>query len=499
MSGEKLFSIIGLVDDGLIEEAEDGRPARKKMKKIRMKWAAAACVVIVIGSGIWYIGRHGILPPSSGSGGSGHAEGSSFMHYAGPILPLNAAGNTDGITASRSIDFDFAASVTGQNNLLITDTYTLTNNTAADKTIDTFYPFISSITESARFTPKLAADGKVLKTELLIGDYSGGFTGVYGAGGPGNSTYNLAHINSWEGYKVLLENGKYFETARGEKTSSDQKVTVYTFHDVAYPEGYDAATLAIEFDLPQGSSVITYGINGASFGEGNHRIYDYFVRHSSGQRIIFLGEPPAKYKVQGYENGACEKKVDGIKASVKKEEMLLSEVIHDCMADHMEKYITSDGISPLVTEEHLFRAVVSMFEYTSLGNEPKDRYDWIRLDDLIGESCVMDRIMYLKAQVTIPAGQSIEFESKFEKGASYDFAGAGSKENQGVKGYDIMTKLGSNLKFSGQRAGINLPQTYEIVRQNFGFDPSNGVTEVSLDMAQERYYLEIKAKSAAAR
>ena len=34
----------------------------------------------------------------------------------------------------------------------------------------------------------------------------------------------------------------------------------------------------------------------------------------------------------------------------------------------------------------------------------------------------------------------------------------------------------------------------EIVRQNFGFDLEKGVTEVTLDLETEHYYLEIQAK-----
>jgi hypothetical protein len=48
------------------------------------------------------------------------------------------------------------------------------------------------------------------------------------------------------------------------------------------------------------------------------------------------------------------------------------------------------------------------------------------------------------------------------------------------------------LRFTGQKASISLPQNFEIIRQNFGFEIARGRTEVNLDMAQEHYYLEIK-------
>jgi hypothetical protein len=452
--------------------------------------------VLVIGGGIWYLAGSSLR---AGGGGSGHPEGSDFAHYAGPVMPLNVSGDTEGIAANRSIHFDFAADKTGQNNLQVTDRYNLINNSSMGKTIQIFYPFISSMMDSGKLAPAMTVNGNNLGTKLLMGDYTGGFTGA--SGGSDDTTFNLAHIKSWQGYKSLLEDGRYLERAQEEKNLTDQSVTVYTFDNVKYPKEYEAATLAIDFDLPEGSKVITYGMNGASFENGSsHHRYSYFIQNNTGQKIIILGKPPVKYTVQGYENGACEKKADSITAEVKTETMMLSEVIKKCMEQYnMAQYGAEGNISSLVTKELAYGAVVSMLQYTALGSSPKDRYDWMRLDDLIGESYTMERVMYLTAQVTIPAGQSIELQSRFIKGASYDFACAGPKENKGVTGYDMMTKLGSSLKFTEQKASISLPQNYEIIRQNFGFDAAKGITEVGLDLAQERYYMEIKENAAAGR
>lgn len=489
-----MFEILGLLDDDLISEAEDDRPTHKYDSRAWKKWAAiAACAVLVMASGIWYLISRNILTPGAGSGGSSHGDSSTFMHYAGPIMPLNVIGNTDGITTVRETYFDFSAYETEQKDLWVTDNYILTNNTAENKTLKISYPFISSIINSKKFIPTLKINGNKLQTDLLIGDYTGRFTGVREKDG---TTLNLDYIDSWEGYKALLESGEYFEMAQSKKTLADQKVIVYTFHDVTYPKEYDAATLTLEFDLPDGSRVITNGMNGADYSLNSahhrHHRYSYSVSDNEGQRVVILGDLPTKYTVAGYENGACKRKIKEITGTVKTETMLLSEVIRECMVEHMTKYGNPDAISPLVTEQHLYRAVISMLQYTALGNEPKDRYDWMRLDDLIGESYSMERVMYLTAEVTIPAGESIKLNSRFIKDASYDFACAKMKENKGVHGYDMMTRLGSSLKFIEQKASINLPQTYKIIRQNFGFDIEKGITSVSLDMKQERYYLEIK-------
>ena len=44
----------------------------------------------------------------------------------------------------------------------------------------------------------------------------------------------------------------------------------------------------------------------------------------------------------------------------------------------------------------------------------------------------------------------------------------------------------------GTCAALVNTDTIEIVRQNLGFDLENGVTQVSLDLAEPHYYLEIR-------
>ena len=57
------------------------------------------------------------------------------------------------------------------------------------------------------------------------------------------------------------------------------------------------------------------------------------------------------------------------------------------------------------------------------------------------------------------------------------------------------TELGSSLSFTRQQAAIENFGGIEIVRQNFGFDIENGVTQVELDMKEPHYYLEVRNDS----
>lgn len=495
MKEERLFYIIGLLEEELIDEAEDQKPLLKSVHGFSKRFlAAAACLIFLLG-GAWYftsqIGRFGGNSGDGNGGGSGHPEGSTFMHYTGPVMPLHVAGDTRELSAERTLYYDFTENIARF--ARIQDRYSITNASSEDKTVTVLYPFVSSLSDSFNDTPVITVDEKSLETELLLGNYSGGFTGVDGAYGEDNTSYNLMNIKSWEGYKALLEDGEYLRSAQIEPVLKDQEVTVYTFWDTSYPAEYDAAALAIAFTLPAESRVITYNMNGMSYDDTTNAYqFGYFLSRNSGQRVIILGEAPAEFTLKGYKNLSYEKEVKEITGTVRTENKLLSEVIAECL-DESSRYLENNWeMSSLITRQLQYRAVISMFQYTQLGDSPKDRYQWMTLDDLISEAHTMQRIMYQKGEITIPAGGTIELNSSFGKGASYDFYSAGASGNQGVVGYDMVTKLGSDLNITDQYAGIRLPANVQIIRQNFGFDPENGVTTVELDREQEHYYLELK-------
>jgi hypothetical protein len=60
----------------------------------------------------------------------------------------------------------------------------------------------------------------------------------------------------------------------------------------------------------------------------------------------------------------------------------------------------------------------------------------------------------------------------------------------------MVTSLGSALHFTGQSASLSGAEYIEIIRQNFGFDPENGIDHVDLDLNEPRYYIEVQKKDA---
>ena len=109
----------------------------------------------------------------------------------------------------------------------------------------------------------------------------------------------------------------------------------------------------------------------------------------------------------------------------------------------------------------------NLLTYGILSDYPAERYHTGRLDDL--DFAYMDRVFYLEAQVTIPAGESVILTVEMTKEGSYDFYCAHTK-NRGVYGYDMVTKLGSNLSCRSQAAVLEDRGQIEIIWQNFGFE-----------------------------
>lgn len=147
----------------------------------------------------------------------------------------------------------------------------------------------------------------------------------------------------------------------------------------------------------------------------------------------------------------------------------------------------------LAVSQEMFLGAVSEFinQYGLLSESVRDRYQYGVVEDVISETNTLQRVFYLEFQITVPAGGSVSITVGLHKKPSYDFACFGS-DNKGIQGYDMVTHLGSNLLFDKLRAELTSTEHVEIVRQNYGFDLSQGVTKVELNPAFEHYYLEIR-------
>ena len=518
MKAERLFRVLELVDEDLIEEAASPT-ARQRNFPLRKALAAAACLALVccvswLALGRLSMGSSSFPGETSGSGIAADSEpssekGTTFMSYAGPVFPMTLAEEAEGLTAERKTTWDFAPGTYQDGSIHqwgaeVTDGYTLVNAAGADWTATALYPFTGSFTELASQQPTVTVNGEETEAALFAGAYAGGFRG---AGVDDGSTWNLQSPDSWTDYKALLEDGSYLNEALGEAPVLDIPVTVYEFTDFTAPASYDAATQAIEFTIDQEkTTVFTYGFNGASWDEETGwRQYSYFVpngvrRDKDPKLLVVLGDDIKDYVLDGYENGGCEKEIDGVSCTVTRRETTLDEVLDVLCRNYLETY--ADWQYGMDTDEMtavpfaLFRRAVGelMVQYGPLAEgSTADRYASGRLDDIISEAMSQQRVLYLAVPVTVPANGHIDITFTLWKEPSFDFGCSGS-ENVGLQGYDLVTQLGSNLTFSEQRAALVNTDSIQIERQNFGFDLEQGVTEVTLNPEMAHYYLEIRPK-----
>jgi hypothetical protein len=507
---KKLFNAITEIRDDLIEQAQDAELKSARPKR-RIWGAIAACAILVMGLGgimLWqsvfpFLDKAG-SDGNTGSSGSGHTEGSrTFMSYAGPVFPLTLAEAGSEITASRHIAYDF--SLAGEDSLhvwgaQVQDSYVLSNRSEQERTVSILYPFAGSFSEMKKQQPTIKVDDVAVRPTLYPGSYSGGFTGVYGTDDPDGSL-NLRQLDSWEGYKVLLEDGSYQRNAFSPYPELNQTVTVYEFSDYQAPlEEYRAATQAISFTIdPAKTTILQYGFEGGEIGDDGFRRYSYFVpdgvsMRSENHMLIVLGDDIGDYDLQGYKNGAVERgnELEGVSATITRYETVLSDVVDRLIDEYFSQY--GEGGMPAGVSKEMYLGSLAEFLYQHgvLSNNIADRYEYGALMDVISEVNVLGRVFYLEFPVTIPAGGHVDVTADLHKTPSFDFFCSGS-ENVGLQGYEMVTRLGSNLHFEALTAEVTNTQHIEIVRQNFGFDLLNGVRKVSLDPAIEHYYLDIRA------
>lgn len=533
---ERLFAAIGGVDDRAVDEAAQAMEKKRPFRWQRLT-ALAAALLLVAGAGFLLLPRGG-----GGAGGAG-SSGSTFMSYAGPVMPLALREENGSITARREITLDFApwipvwisneeeAAGRGDltpearqevladynqwypeggryeysNDILVTDAYTLTNASSRDQTVSVLYPFAASAQELDVLRPTLSLEGRELDTVLHPGGYSGGFNGAWGSRREGLPEENLAQAENWEAYRAVLSDGSYREAALADFPElSGIPVVVYRFTDpwVSDPDPETDRlnyTIRASFLLEQGkSSVLTTGFHGGTWDVESGAMTQSFTipredwPQREGYRLVVLGEDVRELTVQAYNTGGPEggNVVTNAGVTVERYESDLETVLGEMAWEYLRARDWPEELYGLYFG--LMKDELAAY-YQILSDDPAQRY----ADSMISEGDLdfasVDRVFYLEAEVTIPAGGSVVLTAEMAKGASFDFHCANTA-NRDVYGYDLVTRLGSNLTLTGQTACLEDRGQIEIIRENFGFDLKNGVNAVTLDSVQEHYYLEVRRK-----
>lgn len=523
---QKIYNGITGINEDIIEDAQCFQP--KKKVRSWVKWStAAACLCLVVWgvygvSRLGLIGRMGIAPGST-SGENRGGEGSTYMSYAGPVFPMSALNAGDTLMAERNVNYDFSPyetftksyeangetrsyeSYTSQS--IVTDSYVLTNSGKEEQIVTLVYPFAASLSDDLEVLPTITVDGETVQAALHIGPYSGAYEGAFDSSSDFSAdmseTLNLAELNSWEKYKALL--GTDYQTRAFDALPMlTQPAVVYEISDMYGERSKEAAapTLNMEFAIDYDkTAILTFGFNGFT----NDRTTGYCARdlfispkgsidYGESAYLIVLGDDIGEYTLGAYVNGACEKKMENAGGTVTRYETTLGEIIAIAAKQYLSHYqsVNSgesvDILSTIPEDTFVGLAAELLCDCGMLSKAPVMRYDTGMLEEVFQDSLYMGRVMYLTFTVTLPADGSVEAVSQMAKEASMDFRGA----SKGRNGYDMVTRLGSSLTFTGQTASVSNTENIEILRHNFGFDLENEITKVELDLAQEHYYLEVR-------
>lgn len=538
---ERLFEAMSHISDEVVTEAEPGRFTVKKRRRWG-RWAAlAACLVLAVG-----VAR--VLPFLGGAGGSAGGAGagtdgsSVFMSYAGPVFPLDVLEGGESLTARRHITLDFApwvpvwvsneqqldeAAAEGATSaeltdyaatladrypeggyyargdrLQVTDAYTLSNTADRPVQATVLYPFAGSLRDLSETLPDLTADGAPVQATVHAGGYSGGFTGAGGV----EDDLNLDQLNGWEEYGALLADGSYRAAALADPPDlSGTPAVVYEFTDPWGPaegEGAPNPTVQVWFDVDyEQVRVMSYGFHGGSYdAEGGRMGLSFSIRrpnevnYGEPYYIILVGGDVSGMTTRVRVTGGWDEDTAVTEGGVtvrRIETDLESALRTAARLDYGQRVNVWDETDEESAGFERYFALMKeyLLSYGVLAEDPVGRYDNGWLDMLDFES--VGRVFYLKATVTVPANGQLTLTARLAKEPSYDYHCADTA-NRGVSGYDMVTGLGSSLTFTGQEATLVDHGVVEILRQNFGFDPAAGVNTVTLDPAQEHYYLEVR-------
>lgn len=493
---EQLFAAMNDVSGQAVDEAA---AAMEKRKDPWFRWAGlVAALALILGAGFVFLLPWG----GGGGGGAGGSNGSTFMSYAGPVFPLTLLEENGAITAQRDITFDFAPwQERPRSDIRVTDAYTLTNTSGQDQTVSVLYPFAGVLHTRRPHQPTLTLDGRELETVLHAGNYTGGYEGAYGRNGPEAGSVNLDRPDNWEDYRDALADGGYLERAlAGYHDLSGLPVVVYEFTEPWGPEKSEAApnpSLRASFRLDNDRTTIfctgfhamsrDYDAGTMTLGFSIPQLGERFDHDSYS--IIVLGDDIRDLALQGYVTGGVDEDDAKLEAgaTVTRHESDLETVLRTYAEERYGRGEWENGVD---FEMYFGLMKDQLVHYGLLSDEPMGMYTSGYLEDLNFDS--VDRVFYLEAEVTVPAGETVTLTAEMVKAGSYDFHCAHT-ENQGIYGYDLVTRLGSNLTYTRQSAALEDWGQIKIIRENFGFDLEKNIRTVDLDPAQEHYYLEVRS------
>ena len=494
-----LYHAISDVREDYVEEAAKPCPRRPLSYLPLAAGALAACfaltaatLLILMSLGV---GRISVGPASAGGGSGG--KGATYQFYTGPIFPLTTLEAEETLTAARRTTLDFTPYKDAPANpfgrwIDVTDECLLTNTGGETRTYELYYPLAMDL--GLEVDPSITVDGAAAEAELIVGPFS-------------DRTGMQPRLLSWEDYKKWMGDD-YLRRALEEPPSLDIPVTVYELKDRwgARSKDAKAPTLSMEFTMdPEKTAVLSYNFKGWGYEPDSCLVRRLASVPRVGTRgdgqsayLLVLGEDIGPYELRAYTNGSCETLLEEAGCTVERYTSTLGEMVQlfrALNADTEEGYLTPEEIEDYLASPRAGQLIARRWKEIGLLDGDYERFWQEEMDWTVEDAFSQlrnPRVLYWRFTVTIPAGESRAVRVASSKRPSYDHAGPNSDFRR--NGFDLTTQLGSLLRFKSQAAALAGTEYFTILDQNFGFDPEQGILEVTLDPAQERYYLVVEKR-----
>lgn len=403
-------------------------------------------------------------------------EAGEYGMYNGPMLPLSSLSGGEGVEVARDVTLDFAIYTEPKEyayapeRVRVTDSYTLTNPTDRTVTVELSWPFEGRLSEQL---PVITVDGEPAQATVwpakALNEGKGG-------------------INNFGEYAAALTAKDLLAEAMAPAKVWDQTVKVYHFYNLKY-EGTEQEIppmLGISYKYSNKTNLWMRFCDMSGIAGGREHLYFGLDRdvwlYVVGEDLKELELGGAIVHTFGIHTAS---QVEGVTWELETYEASFA----DCLRQAAETY-TFDEEAALLTPEMLYNS--TMADIASMDWMPGNSY---RMEGYFYELYRDQRILYWVFPVEIPAGGSVTVSGTYVKKASCNTEG-------NRHGYDLATTLGSNLRFTEQKARLVNTEPVAIAplyedgqvqgfSQNFGFDLHKGITEVKLDLSEERYYLDL--------
>lgn len=438
---------------------ENRRPER------RISGKDILCILLIIGL-VWgfFFTMQMLMAPE---------EPGTYSFYQSPILPLSSLSGAEQLEVSRDVTLDFSTYENTEHfreQISVTDTYILHNPTAENITAELCWGINSWLVGDV---PAITVDGSPVEADIRV---------AY------DSETKLLGAHDFKSYAKALTEGNYLADALSEAPEWDAPVKVYHFYDIAYEGDLQTPVwLYASFRYGKDTNVWVRSYGAQNMAKG---ACELIFAEGEDTWLYVIGDDIQELNVRGsnYRNLGgigTYPEVEGMTYQLETYESTFT----DCLWTAAQEYEFGWKIYPdtglsLVTPEMLYRVVMKQIAKKN-DQLPGGFHEMYGRFDVI---CSSSHLNYWIFPVEIPAGGSVTVSGTYNKEAHTNSA-------DDRHGYDIATTLGSNLNIGTQTARLVNTEPVVIAQegaaQNFGFDPDAGITEVTLDPAVERYYIDV--------